>query len=346
MRKFITLILSLLIFCGNVFAQTNNIFFFFPFYSPDTSVGISLIDMLHFKEPKNKFFSSLNMFAAGTFKSQFVIGAMPAIYFDNQNYLLEGKLIYTNFPKKFYGIGNKTKEENEEDYLNRKHGLGIALSRKIIKNLMLGVQYDFEDLTIQDTDNKGVLQYCKTDGIISGFGFKTKFDTRDSNIYPTNGVLFRAEYLLYNKRFGSKYNYSKTDFDFRNYFYVYKKKYLFSYQIFAEFINGNAPLQIAPSLGGSNMLRGFLADRYKDSIMLALQPELKIKITTVIWLALFTGIGNVYDNMENIDLGKIKTASGAGVRIKIKDNPRMNFRIDFAASNESKGTYFTLMEAF
>ena len=151
---------------------------------------------------------------------------------------------------------------------------------------------------------------------------------------------------MYNNRFGSKYNYSKTDFDFRNYFYVYKKKLLFSYQFFGEFINGSAPIQVMPALGGSNLLRGFYSDRYKDNILLAFQPELKIKITNVVWLALFSGIGNVYYDIEDIDLGKIKTASGMGLRIKIKDNPRMNFRIDYAASNESNGVYFTLMEAF
>ena len=101
-----------------------------------------------------------------------------------------------------------------------------------------------------------------------------------------------------------------------------------------------------PALGGSNLLRGFYSDRYKDNILLAFQPELKIKITNVVWLALFSGIGNVYYDIEDIDLGKIKTASGMGLRIKIKDNPRMNFRIDYAASNESNGVYFTLMEAF
>ena len=346
MKKSIVTAIFLILSYSSIFAQTDNTFFFFPFYTPDTSVGISLVDMLHFKKPEHKFFSSLNMFAMGTFKNQFVIGMVPSIYFDNQNYLLEGKLIYSAFPKKFYGIGNKTVKDNEEDFLNRKHGFGIALSRKIIKNLMLGVQYDCEDMTIQDTDNDGTLQYIKTNGVVSGFGFKTKFDTRDSNIYPTKGVLIKAEYLLYNNRFGSKYNYSKTDFDFRNYFYVYKKKLLFSYQFFGEFINGSAPIQVMPALGGSNLLRGFYSDRYKDNILLAFQPELKIKITNVVWLALFSGIGNVYYDIEDIDLDKIKTASGMGLRIKIKDNPRMNFRIDYAASNESNGVYFTLMEAF
>ena len=201
-------------------------------------------------------------------------------------------------------------------------------------------------MTIQDTDDDGQLQYCKTNGVISGFGFKAKYDTRDNNIYPTKGVLIKADYLLYNNRFGSKYNYSKTKFDFRNYFYIYEKKLLFSYQFYSEFTNGISPIQTLPAIGGANLLRGFYANRFVDNILLTLQPELKIKITNSIWLALFTGVGNVYEDLQDIDLKEIKTASGLGVRMKIKDNPRINFRIDVAFSNESQGTYFTLMEAF
>lgn len=347
MKKFF-LSISLILFLSvsQVYSQSKNIFFLFPFYAPETSLGLVFTDILHFKSDNQKHFSALNLFAMYTLKNQCTFGVAPAIYFDNQNYLLEGKLIYTNFLRKFYGVGNDTSKDDEEEFVNRAHGFGVGFSRKIIEDLMFGVQYDLSDMTIQDTDDDGQLQYCKTNGVISGFGFKAKFDTRDSNIYPTKGVFIRADYLLYNNRFGSKYNYSKTEFDFRNYFYIYNKKLLFSYQFYSEFINGNAPIQVLPALGGSNLLRGFFANRFVDNILLTFQPELKIKITNSIWLALFTGVGNVYDSLEDVDLKEIKTATGFGVRIKIKDNPRMNFRIDFAYSNESQGTYFTLMEAF
>ena len=347
MKKFF-IIVSLILFLSvsQSYAQSKNIFFLFPFYFPETSLGLVFTDILNFKKDEHKYFSSLNLFAMYTLKNQFSIGAAPALYFDNQNYLLEGKVFFTNFLRKFYGIGNNTVKDEEEEFVNRACGFGIGFSKKIIDNLMFGVQYDLSDMTIQDTDSDGQLQYCKTNGVISGFGFKAKFDTRNSNIYPTKGVLIRADYLLYNNRFGSKYNYSETKFDFRNYFYIYNKKLLFSYQLYSEFINGNAPIQVLPAIGGSNLLRGFYANRFVDNILLTLQPELKIKITNSIWLALFTGVGNVYESLEDIDLKEIKTATGFGLRIKIKDNPRMNFRIDFAFSNESQGTYFTLMEAF
>ena len=347
MKKFFILIsLALIFYSSQVYSQSRNIFFLVPFYMPETNFGLVFTDILHFKKDNQKHFSALNFFALYTLKNQFTFGVSPSIYFDNGNYLLEGKLIYKCFTRKYFGIGNNSSKDDEEDFLNRNHGACISLSRKIIKNLMVGIQYDLEDMTIQDTKDTGQMQYYKTNGIISGLGFKATFDTRNSNIYPTKGVLAKADYLLYNDNIASEYNYSKIKFDFRNYFYIYHKKILFSYQVYSEFINGKAPIQVLPAIGGANLIRGFYANRYIDNILLTVQPELKIKITNVLLLALFTGIGNIYNNLEDIDLGKIKIASGAGIRIKVKDNPRLNFRIDFAASSESRGTYFTLMEAF
>lgn len=341
------LIALLFIFCmQECFAQKANTFFLFPFYMPETSLGIVLTDIMHFKKHEDKFFSSLSLFAMYTLKHQYTLGAVPSVYFDNNNYLLEGRIIFTNFLKKFYGIGNNTSKDDEEEFINRSYGFNVGFSRKIFQNFMLGIQYDLSDNTIQDTDDDGILQYIKTNGVFSGAGFKAKFDTRDSNIYPTKGVLIKSEYLIYNSKLGSKYNFSLTNFDFRNYFYIKPKKILFSYQLFSQFTNGDVPIQKLPGLGGQNILRGFYSNRYADKILLVLQPEIKIKITNVVWLVLFSGIGNVYNSLEDIDLGKIKTASGAGIRIKIRNSPRTNFRLDFAKSNESSGFYFTLMEAF
>lgn len=347
MKKILIVLFLILILCNSqIYSESKNIFFLYPFYMPETTLGLVFTDILYFKKKEHNCFSSLNSFATYTLKNQFVLGTIPEIYFDNKNYLLEAKLVYMSFLRNFYGIGNNTIKDNEEEFVNRAYDFGISFSRKIIENLMLGVQCDFSDMTMQDIDDKGQLQHIKTNGVISGVGFKVKFDTRDSDIYPTKGFLINTDYLLYNDRFGSKYNYSLTNFDLRNYFYIYGKKLLFSYQLYCNFINGKAPIQVLQGIGGANLLRGFYANRYTDNILLVLQPELKIKITNSVWLALFSGVGNVYNTIEDIDLNKIKVASGLGLRMKIKDNPRLNFRIDFAASNESKGTYFTLMEAF
>ncbi len=327
-------------------ADVKNIIFAVPFYTPETSAGLVLNDIIIFKEKEQKYNSNINTFFMYTAKKQTVAGIMPKLYFDAGNYLFESRLIYSNFKRKFYGIGNNSSEESEEDYVKRSHGIYLGLSKKIFKDISFGLQYDFSDTTMQDLDGNGQLRFYNNDGLLSGVGATLSFDTRDSNIYPEAGCLLDFSYLLYNKNIGSDFNYSSVNVDFRNYIGLYGHEILFSYQIFAGFINGNAPVQSLCAVGGQNFLRGFYSGRYIDNIVAAVQPEIKFKISKKIDIAVFTGIGNVYKNLESIYLDKLKIASGAGIRIRTKDSPRINFRIDYALSNESKEIYFTLMEAF
>ena len=133
-KLFIVISLILILSSSQGYSQSKNIFFLFPFYTPETSLGLVFTDILHFKNDEQKHFSSLNLFALYTLKNQFSIGAAPSIYFDNQNYLLEGKVIYINFLRKFYGIGRNSVKDEEEDFINRAHGFGVSISRKVIEN--------------------------------------------------------------------------------------------------------------------------------------------------------------------------------------------------------------------
>jgi len=347
MKKICAILLMIILFTRpSISDEFKNVIFGIPFYTPETSLGLVLNDIVYFKKQEQKYYSTVNTFLVYTAKQQIVVGLSPKIYFDGDNYLLESTLIYSNFKRKFYGIGNKTTEDTEEDYIKRSHGIDVGFSKKIFENIRLGIQYDFSDTTMQDLDENGQLRFYDNDGILSGIGTKITFDTRNNNIYPTTGCKLDLVYLLYNTDIGSKFDYSIIDIDFRNYIEVYKKRLLFSYQIYAGFINGQAPVQSLCSVGGPHFLRGFYSGRYIDNIVMAIQPEVKFKITNVIYMALFTGVGNVYNDLESIDIKKLKMASGVGIRIKMKNSPRMNFRIDYAVSNESKEIYFTMLEAF
>jgi len=333
--------------CMTAFAdEVKNIIFPVPFYTPETSAGIVLNDILLFKKNKQSSYSHINTFIMYTAKQQVVAGIMPSLYFDGDVYLFESKLIYSNFKRKFYGIGNGTVESSEEEYIKRSHGAAVCLSKKIIENVRFGFQYDFSDTTMQDLDKNGQLQFYDNDGILSGAGFKLSFDKRNDNMYPVKGYKLDLGYLLYNHNIGSKFDCSLIDVDFRNYIELNSGKILFSYQLYAGFINGNAPVQSLLSLGGQKFLRGFYSGRYIDKVAAAVQPEFKFRMTDSLDFVVFTGIGNVYRNLESVYISKLKIASGAGIRIKMKSNPRMNFRIDYALSNESKEFYFTLLEAF
>ena len=93
-RKYLVIISLIFICTGFCFSQTSNTFFFFPFYMPETSLGLVFTDIMHFKKQEDKFFSALNLVALYTLKHQFTVGAVPSVYFDDNNYLLEGRVFF------------------------------------------------------------------------------------------------------------------------------------------------------------------------------------------------------------------------------------------------------------
>lgn len=344
MKKISVLLFLLFFLSSAIYSKTGNVLLPIAFYTDETGLGLGATDIVYFKDEQDKHHSSINSVLFGTTQRQLLLAVRPEIYI-NKNYIIDGFLLYSDFKKQFYGTGNKSNVNDEENYINKAYGIGIGIQRKLLENLKFGIQYNFQDLSIKDKKAGGLLENYTTDGLISGFGLKMSFDTRDSNIYAQKGYKLDISWLLYNNRFSSNFNYSETVIDFRNYIGI-SKNILFSYQFYARFLNGEPPVQMLSTFGGANHMRGFYSGRYVDNIVMLLQPEIKIKMTNVLQLAIFSGVGNVYNNLESVDLKQIKVASGLGLRIKLKDNPRINLRTDLGFSSESTGFYITILEAF
>ena len=61
----------------------------------------------------------------------------------------------------------------------------------------------------------------------------------------------------------------------------------------------------------------------------------------------FAGIGSVYRKLKGASLGSVKHSYGAGIRISILPDEKLNVRIDYGYSDKlNKGLYFTVGECF
>ena len=60
----------------------------------------------------------------------------------------------------------------------------------------------------------------------------------------------------------------------------------------------------------------------------------------------FVGAGDVASSFGNIDLSKIKTSFGFGVRYLVLPKERINIRIDLGFGSQLPGLYFNIREAF
>jgi len=89
------------------------------FYMPETKIGGGIAVNYYFHESDSKLTSRPSTIMPAiiyTQKKQIITELSADLYWKDEIYHLNGYLCYKKFPDKFYGVGNNTSEDSEEDY--------------------------------------------------------------------------------------------------------------------------------------------------------------------------------------------------------------------------------------
>ncbi len=319
------------------------------FYGEETSWGFGATTGYYFtKEGLNKA-SNIQGTAVYTLKNQASISLYPKIYTSNRDFFYSGHINANYYPDKFFGIGRNTPGSNEESYTSKELSALIQRQRVLFGTLMAGVQINLGYNCVQDLENGGVLILGNITGtkpyFSSGIGVVMTWDTRNNNFYPTEGSFYKVGLLVNNKIFGSKVNYSQISIDLRE-FYPINKKHLVALQIFSEITWGDTPFQQMPTLGGSDILRGYYKGRYRDMMMFSAQAEYRFPIYKWLKGSAFCAAGDVFNQVDNISFKEFKLSGGLGLRTRV--NPaNVHLRFDVGFTQERKPAYYlTASEAF
>jgi outer membrane protein assembly factor BamA len=176
-------------------------------------------------------------------------------------------------------------------------------------------------------------------------GLVTNWDSRDNTFAAYSGSFYQVT-LLFNQRvFGSDYNYSDVQLDFRNFFEV-APGHIVALQAGGEFMGGDVPFQNLARFGGQNVMRGYFAGRYRDKHMAGIQAEYRFPVWWRFGLAGFAGAAQVADRISHLGLRRFWFAGGAGIRFAWNPEERVNLRLDYGIGNNSDGIYITVTEAF
>jgi len=101
-----------------------------------------------------------------------------------------------------------------------------------------------------------------------------------------------------------------------------------------------------PALGGDNQMREYYEGRYRDKYYLAIQGELRWRLSQRWGLVGWAGIGDVAGTLDNFRLDDFKPTVGVGVRFALDPAEVLNVRADFAYGKNTNGMYFNAKEAF
>lgn len=335
--------------------------------SPETSLRIGAAGIFLFRRkgmlPETQL-SSVRVPLSYTLNNQFK-GKLNLNYYSNGNkHIFNATVQWFNFPLLFYGIGNNTQAADEETYTTQTLNAELTYLKSVIPNLYAGLGYTFLQSDIVQFENNGLLAQPglipgNTGSITSGFNLNFRYDNRDNNLCASSGYYVDFKLANYESWMGSEYDFTRIDIDFRKYFQPFKKHVL-AFQMVLTNTWGEPPFETMALLGGNSIMRGHYEGRFRDNSLYAGQIEYRLPIGRSDWIdnrekipfkerwgvVGFVGFGDVATSFGEIELDKIKSSVGLGIRYLVLPKERINVRIDFGFGTQYPGLYFNIREAF
>jgi outer membrane protein assembly factor BamA len=321
------------------------------FYTPETRLGFGALTSLVFNlgEKSTTRNSNFQLLAAYTLNEQIILQSKHNIFSKDEAMVYNGELSYYDFPILYYGVGNNTLKENEENLAYQVVIFRERVLKKIKENLFIGLQYRFTnlyDIEFVPEFLLGETQRIETQkGKNSGAGLSIVYDSRDNVLNARNGIFMEVSNFFHSKSIGGDFDFNRYTVDLRKYWDLSENDVIAT-QYFGEFNTSNTPFREMSLMGGETIMRGYYNGRYRDNQQMAIQGEYRRQVLPWLGLTAFSAFGDVASTFDQFDLGDFKWTAGGGLRFMVNKSDRINIRIDYGVGQNTSGFYFAFAEAF
>jgi hypothetical protein len=319
----------------------------FVFYQPETKLGGGLGVLTTYRTAPRTRPSSINTIGVYTVRRQFALLVQAEHWAPRNEWRIGGEGSFSRFPDIFYGVGNSTRSEDDENFTLQHQTVMLDVRRRLRPELYAGLLAGMQHSSPRRIESGGLLD----GGTISGAGGGTVThlgavaarDTRDNTFAGTRGSYAT---LFVRRAMGSlgDYSFTRIDGDLRG--YASSGAHTLALHLVATSQSGEPPFYNLATLGGSSVLRGYYEGRYRDRNRVVAQAEWRFPVRRRVSGVVFAGAGEVMRDWRDFALRELHPSFGGGVRFRLTPAERINLRIDYAAGRGSSGLYFALGEAF
>lgn len=338
-----------------------------PAYTPESSFGLGGAVLLTFKfNPSdtlvNRSVLPFNFLA--TINHTFSISGSSEFYFKQNKIQLNTEYGIKYEPDNYFGVGFETIDKNHKSdsttqYTKLQIRIKPILSFSVAKNILIGPVIDYTYNKLKDPnpvmEKDPYYNSFKSKYLSAGIGFNFRYDSRDSNTMPYDGIRFNASSIIYGKWMGGTYAYTYTSLDYRQYKRLFNRRSVLAWTARVDITTGNVPLTDLPSFGSPHDLRGYAKGHYRDKTMgyaiaeyrhmFGSQEEYDSRrpLISRIGFVAWGGTGTIGQKIDKWN--KFKWNYGFGFRYEVQ--PQNNFRLDIGKSPKGPWmVYMNMIEAF
>ena len=323
-------------------------------YSPETrwEIGFSSLYIYSAKRDLLNRLSEVKAFTFYTLENQYGIWLDHMLYTDKNTWFFLGRARYQSFPLLYFGIGPDSQSERISLIDGNYSLFRERFLRAVIPSLYVGLELDYQRLSsvkYKDVTPNHQQPSVGANGSTNlGLGLGILYDNIHNALNPRKGIYSEWAVLNYNGDFGSDFNFTSYIID--NRFYVpVKKNTVLAAQLYGQFTLGNAPFNMLSLMGGESLMRGYYLGRYRDKNLIAGQLEYRIlpfNFSKRWGASAFMAAGQVYDENETFQFKNLLPTGGLGLRFLVFPEKDIYTRIDVAFTEEGRGIYFFIGEAF
>lgn len=325
-------------------------------YAPETSweFGLSSVFVFYANRDTTNRLSEINAFTFITLEQQYGLWFDHALYSQDNNWFSLGRLRFQSFPLLYFGIGMETPAEHLAQVNANLIQIKERVLRKIGGALYGGLEVDYQNLSSVNfiPRNTEFNQYpLGREGSSNlGLGAGILYDTRHNILNVRHGFFSELAFLHYDDAWGSDFVFTSVISDTRFYRPMNERDVL-ALQLLGQFNVGNTPFNQLAMLGGESIMRGYYSGRYRDQNQIAMQAEyrllpLPLNFTKRLGAAVFAGAGTVFNDRKEAILKKFVWSAGGGLRFLLFPKKDIFTRFDVAFTEEGRGFYIFIGEAF
>ncbi|MGC1474063.1 MAG: BamA/TamA family outer membrane protein [Psychroserpens sp.] len=325
-------------------------------YSPETNFAFGTGAKFLFKfngSGEETRVSNMPITLQYTLNQQFFLYSGFEVFTNQEKWVIEGNLLFQNYPRLYYGIGSDTPDSAEEQYDYYQFLVEpIFLKQMFHRYLFIGAGIRYNHIYKTEFDQEGLIATEQRDGFDGstsvGAEVAALYDSRSNILNAQDGWYLEFTHGLYGKVLGGTNAFNLTRFDLRHYIDVSSKNDdILGVQFVGRFTRADIPFSEYAFFGSSEIMRGYQEGRFVDRDLLATQVEYRKNFKDSRWgLVGFAGTGDVYHNVDEFQFKNLKPNYGVGARFMIDKKENLNLRFDVGFGRGTNGFYLGIAEAF
>ncbi len=326
-------------------------------YSPETSFAFGTGAKYLFKfngSGEETRTSNMPLTFQYTLNNQYFFFSGFEVFTNQEKWVITGNILAQNYPRLFYGFGNNSSANAEEQYdYSQLLVEPIFLKQMFHRYLFIGAGFRYNHIYKTEIVENGLIASQQPDGFDGstsvGAEIGVLYDSRRNILNAQDGWYLEFTHGEYGKVLGGTHEFNLTRLDIRHYLSVFKRNNdILAFQMTGRVSRGNLPFSEFAFFGGSDIMRGYQEGRFVDRDVLATQVEYRKQFGESRFGAVaFIGMGNVFNNITDFQFAGLKPNYGIGARYKLDKSENLNIRLDYGFGTRGNSSfYLSIAEAF